>query len=252
MLNINSIPAFQDNYIWLIHNEEHHCVVVDPGDAAVVTHYLNVNHLTLDAILVTHHHADHTGGISQLLRQYPQINVVGPENESIPALTHPVKDGDKIEIFGQVVEVLDLKGHTLGHIGYLLNNMVFCGDTLFSAGCGRIFEGSPQDMWQSLQRLSMLPDDTLVYCAHEYTASNVAFALAVEPNNITLQDYRDKVNRLRANHQSTLPTTIGLEKKINPFLRTTQPEVIQSVAERAAKHDPLSVFTVLREWKNKF
>ncbi|SHE88151.1 hydroxyacylglutathione hydrolase [Vibrio gazogenes] len=252
MLNIKSIPAFRDNYIWLIQNRDQHCVVVDPGDAGVVIDYLTSNHLTLDAILITHHHADHVGGISELVRHYPHIHVVGPANEAIPGITHPVSGGDQIEVFDHIFHIIDLKGHTLGHIGYLGESEVFCGDTLFSAGCGRLFEGTAEEMWQSLQKLRALPEETKVYCAHEYTASNIAFALAVEPENPALQAYRDTVNRLRAHHQPTLPTTIGLEKQINPFLRPEQAEIIKSVSDRNSALDPLSVFTVLREWKNEF
>ncbi|SHO58566.1 hydroxyacylglutathione hydrolase [Vibrio quintilis] len=252
MLNIKSIPAFRDNYIWLIQNQEQHCVVVDPGDAQVVLSYLQTHQLTLDAILITHHHADHTGGISDLIRHFPRLNVVAPADEAIPSMTHPVRDAEQIEIFGHTFDILSLKGHTLGHIGYYHQGILFCGDTLFSAGCGRVFEGSYEDMWLSLQKLMALPEETKVYCAHEYTAANLAFALAVEPENKDLQHYREQVNRLRANNQPTLPSTIGRELKINPFLRPSQPEVIKSVSDRTSNHDPLSVFAALREWKNEF
>lgn len=227
-------------------------MVVDPGDAQVVLSCLKKHQLTLDAILITHHHADHTGGISDLIRQFPQVNVVGPADEAIPSISHPVKDGDQIEIFGHTFEILNLRGHTLGHIGYYDGDVLFCGDTLFSAGCGRVFEGTDEEMWSSLQKLMALPEATRVYCAHEYTAANLAFALAVEPENTDLQHYREQVNRLRANNQSTIPTTIGQELKINPFFRPSQPEIIKSVSDRTSQHDPLSIFTALRAWKNDF
>ncbi|CAM3735071.1 Hydroxyacylglutathione hydrolase [Vibrio aerogenes CECT 7868] len=252
MLNIKSIPAFRDNYIWLIQNQEQHCVVVDPGDAQVVLSFLEKNNLALDAILITHHHADHTGGISDLIKHFPGVNVVGPVDEAIQSVTHPVRDGEQIEIFGHTFDIMGLKGHTLGHIGYYHEDILFCGDTLFSAGCGRVFEGTCEEMWLSLQKLMALPETTRVYCAHEYTAANLAFALAVEPENAALQHYREQVNRLRANHQPTIPSTIGLELKVNPFLRPSEPEIIKSVSDRTSQHDPLSVFTALRTWKNEF
>lgn len=252
MLQIKSIPAFNDNYIWAIQNNEQRCAIVDPGDAQPVLSYLAANNLTLDVILITHHHKDHTGGIAELKRAFPQADVIGPKNDPVPGLTHSVEDGDQITLFDHQFIVLGLAGHTHGHIGYFGYQMLFCGDVLFSAGCGRVFEGTYQQMWHSLQKLASLDDATKVYCAHEYTASNVAFALAVEPENAQLDAYRDEVNRLRANNQSTLPTTIGREKQINPFLRTTEPEVIKSVANLAENHDSLTIFTALRDWKNNF
>ncbi|MDF2155518.1 hydroxyacylglutathione hydrolase [Vibrio sp. CAU 1672] len=252
MLEIKSIPAFNDNYIWLIQNSDQRCAVVDPGDAQPVLDYLQAYGLTLDAILITHHHNDHIGGVADLVRTFPQVTVVGPKAEPIPTLTHPIEEGDKLELFGEVFLVLGLPGHTLGHIGYVGAGKLFCGDVLFSAGCGRIFEGTPEQMFQSLSKIAALPDDTEVYAAHEYTASNIAFALAVEPDNEQLRQYRDDVNRLRAQNIATLPTTIGREKWINPFLRTTHADVVKSVAKRIENSDPVSVFTALREWKNGF
>ena len=252
MLNIKSIPAFNDNYIWLIQNSDRRCAVVDPGDAAPVLAYLNEHNLSLEAILITHHHNDHIGGVPELVRQFPQVDVVGPANEPVPTLTHAVEAGDQIELFDEVFFVLGLEGHTSGHIGYVGDGKLFCGDVLFSAGCGRVFEGTMEQMHTSLSKLAALPEETKVYCAHEYTTSNVAFALAVEPDNSQLQQYRDEVNRLRAQNQPTLPTTIRREKWINPFLRTDQPSVIRSVANRTSQTDPLAIFTALREWKNEF
>ncbi|UUM29952.1 hydroxyacylglutathione hydrolase [Vibrio japonicus] len=252
MLDIKSIPAFHDNYIWLIQNSDQRCAVVDPGDAKPVLEYLKQHDLSLEAILITHHHNDHIGGVSELVRQYPGISVVGPANEPVPTLTHAVEAGDQIELFDEIFLVLGLEGHTSGHIGYIGDGKLFCGDVLFSAGCGRVFEGTMEQMYSSLTKLSSLPEETEVYCAHEYTASNVAFALAVEPDNTQLQQYRDDVNRLRAQNRPTLPTTIRREKWINPFLRTDQTSVMRSVANRTQKTDPLSIFTALREWKNEF
>jgi hydroxyacylglutathione hydrolase len=252
MLQIKSIPAFNDNYIWLIENSDQRCAVVDPGDARPVLAYLKEHQLTLEAILITHHHNDHIGGLSELLRHYPKIAVVGPAKEAIPSLSLGVSDGDNIELFGSHFEVLSIEGHTSGHIGYYGNSTLFCGDVLFSAGCGRVFEGTMEQMYQSLSRLALLPEETLVYCAHEYTAGNVSFALAVEPENSELHKYRDEVNRLTAHQQPTLPTSIGREKLINPFLRTHSQDVIKSVSNRTKNHDPVSIFTALRQWKDEF
>ncbi|WP_070968492.1 hydroxyacylglutathione hydrolase [Vibrio sonorensis] len=252
MLDIKSIPAFNDNYIWLIENSDRRCAVVDPGDAEPVIRYLEQGGLTLETILLTHHHKDHVGGVSELVRRYPNVTVVGPKNDPVPPLTHSVSEGDQISLFDETFLVVDIGGHTLGHIGYIGDGKVFCGDVLFAAGCGRVFEGSMEQMHHSLQKLATLPNETKVYCAHEYTASNVAFALAVEPGNHALQSYREEVNRLRARDLPTLPTTIGQEKAINPFLRVEQPEVMASVSARTEKNDPIAIFTALREWKNEF
>lgn len=252
MLHIKSIPAFNDNYIWLIKNSDNRCAVVDPGDAEPVLNYLNQHDLKLEAILITHHHHDHIGGIAELVRQHPEVNVVGPASEPVPTLTHEVRAGDQIELFGEVFLILGLPGHTHGHIGYVGDGKLFCGDVLFSAGCGRVFEGTMEEMYTSLNKICALSEETEVYCAHEYTASNIAFALAVEPDNELLQQYRDKVNRRRGQNVPTIPTTIRQEKWINPFLRTDQPSIIKSVTNRTRKTDPLSIFTALREWKNEF
>ncbi|ENK0808963.1 hydroxyacylglutathione hydrolase [Vibrio fluvialis] len=252
MLHIKSIPAFNDNYIWLIQNSDRRCAVVDPGDATPVLDYLSQHELTLEAILITHHHNDHIGGVPELVRQYPNVDVVGPAQEPIPTLTHPVDTGDQIELFDERFMVLGLPGHTLGHIGYVGDGKLFCGDVLFSAGCGRVFEGTMEQMFTSLSKLVALPEETEVYCAHEYTASNVAFAMAVEPDNEQLQIYRDEVIRLRGQGHSTLPSTLRREKWVNPFLRTQEPSIMKSVANRTEQTDALSIFTALREWKNEF
>ncbi|MCG6365552.1 hydroxyacylglutathione hydrolase [Vibrio fluvialis] len=252
MLHIKSIPAFNDNYIWLIQNSDRRCAVVDPGDATPVLDYLSQHELTLEAILITHHHNDHIGGVPELVRQYPNVDVVGPSQEPIPTLTHRVDAGDQIELFDERFMVLGLPGHTLGHIGYVGDGKLFCGDVLFSAGCGRVFEGTMEQMFTSLSKLVALPEETKVYCAHEYTASNVAFAMAVEPDNEQLQIYRDEVIRLRGQGHSTLPSTLRREKWVNPFLRTQEPSIMKSVANRTEQTDALSIFTALREWKNEF
>ncbi|WP_342608176.1 hydroxyacylglutathione hydrolase [Vibrio tritonius] len=252
MLHIKSIPAFNDNYIWLIQNSDQRCAIVDPGDAAPVLRYLQEHQLTPEAILITHHHNDHIGGVPDLVHHYPHLNVVGPKNEPIPTLTHPVEEGNQIELFGELFTVIDLPGHTLGHVGYIGDNKLFCGDVLFSAGCGRVFEGTMEQMFHSLNKLLTLPDKTEVYCAHEYTTSNIAFAMAIEPDNQELKLYRDDVIRLRAQDRSTLPSTIKIEKAVNPFLRTHLTSVAKSVSNRTLNAEPLSVFAALREWKNEF
>ncbi len=252
MLTIKSIPAFNDNYIWLIQNSDQRCAIVDPGDAQAVLEYLDRHNLTLEAILVTHHHNDHIGGIAILLETFPEIKVVGPEQENIPHLTHNMKAGDQFLLFDETFLVVELPGHTLGHLGYIGDGKLFSGDVLFSCGCGRIFEGTAQQMFSSLNKLLALPDDTQVFAAHEYTASNISFALTVEPDNQDLLAFREEVFQLRAEGKPTLPTTLGKEKRINPFLRVEQPGIIKSIANRSAVTTPLAVFTALREWKDVF
>ncbi|MFA0081234.1 hydroxyacylglutathione hydrolase [Vibrio breoganii] len=252
MLVVKSIPAFNDNYIWLIHNKQGQCAVVDPGDATPVLSYLKEHQLELTTILVTHHHADHIGGVSELKRAYPDTMIVGPKNDAVAGLTHSVDAGQQLDLFGERFLVLGLPGHTLGHIGYVGDGKLFCGDVLFSAGCGRVFEGTPAQMWQSLQKLAALPVETEVYSAHEYTSSNLSFAMAIEPGNPQLQIYREKVNQLRAHQKPTLPTTIEQEKWINPFLRIEIPEVVNSVSHRTEDLSPQGVFTALRKWKDSF
>lgn len=253
MFDVIRIPAFRDNYIWLLRNGAA-AVVVDPGDAPPVLDALARQGLSLAAIVVTHHHADHQGGISSLLAHF-SCPVFGPAAESITGLTQPLRGGETIRIdaLDSEFRVLALPGHTLGHLAYYGAGCVFCGDTMFGAGCGRLFEGSPAQMLDSLERLAALPDDTAVYCAHEYTEANLRFALAVEPGNRRLQTRVNEVAVTRAKGLSTVPSTIALEKATNPFLRCGEPEVIASVQRRAAAGSgPLEVFTALREWKNDF
>ncbi|MUK91245.1 hydroxyacylglutathione hydrolase [Aliivibrio fischeri] len=252
MLSVKSIPAFNDNYIWLIHNNDNHCVVVDPGDATPVLECIKEHDFILDAILITHHHHDHIGGVPELVRQFPNVNVVGPENEPIPTLTHPVGDGDFVELFDEQFMVLGVPGHTNGHVAYIGDEKLFCGDALFSAGCGRLFEGTAEQMFNSLQKMAALPDETEVYCAHEYTASNLAFALAVEPDNDYLLRYREKVLHLRAHGKSTIPSILQREKLINPFLRTSEANVKKSVASKVQDSTEVEIFTALRRWKDEF
>jgi hydroxyacylglutathione hydrolase len=248
------IPAFKDNYIWALTNGR--CAaIVDPGDARPVLDYLAREGLELVAILATHHHADHVGGVAELKRGR-DIPVYGPKNEPISTLTHPVGGGDRVAIpeFGVEFEVLDIPGHTRAHIAYYGSKMVFCGDTLFACGCGRVFEGTPLQLHASLQKLAALPDDTLVYCGHEYTLANIRFAKTVEPGNAVLAERERTDGKTREENRPTVPSSIGREKATNPFLRCTQPEVVQSAGRHrgAALNDPVEVFTAIREWKNTF
>ncbi len=254
MFDIVPIPALRDNYIWAIHARKH-AVIVDPGEAEPVMRFLRTRNLGLAAILCTHHHGDHTAGIAELCEVY-NVPVYGPRAESIPGTTHPVAEGDTVDLpeAGIRLSVLDIRGHTRGHVAYLGEGNVFCGDTLFGCGCGRLFEGTAEQLFLALQRLAHLPDTTRVYCAHEYTEANIRFALACEPGNPRLQQRAAEARAMRAAGVPTLPSTIALEKATNPFLRCTQPEIVGAARQfgGAAASDELSVFAALREWKNHF
>jgi hydroxyacylglutathione hydrolase len=254
MLHIVPVRAFTDNYIWIIH-DRCHAAVVDPGDAAPVLDFLRRENLQLVAILNTHHHNDHVGGNAALLREFP-VPVYGPAHESIPTLTHRLREGDNVQLaeFPLSFNVLDIPGHTAGHIAYYGANLLFCGDTLFACGCGRLFEGTPQQMHASLQKLAGLPDETQVYCGHEYTLANIHFARAVEPGNQALLELEAAMKKLRKQDIPTLPSTLMREKATNPFLRCNQLEVIQSAGNYlgASLPDPVSVFAAIRSWKNDF
>jgi hydroxyacylglutathione hydrolase len=250
------LPAFADNYIWCW-QQGAQALVVDPGDAGAVVAALDARGLELAAILVTHHHGDHVGGVDAL-RERLRGPVYGPAREDIPRPFVPLAQGDAIEVLGLRFEVIDVPGHTAGHIAYLHRTVagaatLFCGDTLFSAGCGRLFEGTPAQMHDSLSRLAALEAGTRVHCTHEYTLSNLRFAQAVEPANRDIRSHGAHCEALRARGLPTLPSTIGLERRINPFLRCDRPEVAAAaLAQGAASAAPLDVFTALREWKNGF
>lgn len=251
-----ALPAFEDNYLWMLHDGR--CaVVVDPGDAAPVCAALEQGSLELAAILVTHHHPDHVGGLEALLSRHP-APVYGPQDQRLPAVVQARSEGDALDLLGLTVRVMEVPGHTATHLAYYTEPageapLLFCGDTLFSAGCGRLFEGTPAQMQHALQRLAELPGNTRVCCAHEYTISNVRFARAVEPGNTALQAYEAHCQSLRAIGQPTLPAELARELEINPFLRWHEPAVQTAArAHGAASDDPVDVFAAIRQWKNEF
>ena len=250
MLHIIPIPVFEDNYIWLLHNNRY-AVVVDPGDAAPVIAVMEKLNLTLAAILITHHHGDHIDGVPSLLA-YRAVPVYAPQYEKFNFAHIQLVDGDEISLpeIVQNFRIMWLPGHTLGHIAYSNNDYLFCGDVLFSAGCGRLFEGTPAQMLSSLNRLKTLQPNTQVFCTHEYTTTNINFALGLEPNNEQLLARASTVKQLRINQQPTLPTNIALELKINPFLRCDQSAIIKN--SHAEKQDELSVFTAIRSLRNHY
>ncbi len=256
-MKLIALPAFSDNYIWLLH-DDHHALVVDPGDSAPVLAWLGQHPgLQLDLILVTHHHADHTGGLADLVAQ-TGAQVVGPALEKMPVQARGLQQGDRFDWHGLRFEVHDVPGHTLGHIAFWAqpagqDPLLFCGDTLFSGGCGRLFEGTPAQMLDSLDRLAALPGHTRVCCAHEYTLSNLKFALAVDPDNPALREYAQACTALRQQNLATLPVPLSTERAINPFLRSRSNAVAQAVRQRdAAAQDDVATFAALRSWKNEF
>lgn len=283
MLNVTPIPAFSDNYIWCItrsHTPSHgsdggdggdggdsdagndgvsgkHAVVVDPGDAGPVLQHLSAKELTLAGIIITHHHFDHTGGIDDLLAER-QVPVWGPRNPAISQITDRLGEGDNVEILGVDWRIIEVPGHTLDHIAYYTATTspptLLCGDTLFAGGCGRVFEGNPAMMLSSLNKLAALPAETRLYCAHEYTMANLAFAEAVEPDNRVLQERKQRDATRRERDEPTVPSQLGTELATNPFLRCTQPDVANHMAHRDGVDpaDPVSVFAAVRGWKDQF
>jgi hydroxyacylglutathione hydrolase len=256
MFNVLAVPAFQDNYLWLIHDGKH-AAVVDPGDAAPILAALDTHRLSLAAILLTHHHADHVGGVPELLRNF-NVPVFGPRQESIPQITQGLGEDDSITLPGLDLKlnVFDVPGHTRGHIAYFApeQSWLFCGDTLFAGGCGRLFEGTPEQMVASLDKLAALPDATQIYCAHEYTLSNLRFAHEVEPENIALKTRIQHDQAKRDQGQPTVPSTMGMEKATNPFLRFREPGIADRLVAsgHVSSREPIDVFAALRQWKNSY
>jgi hydroxyacylglutathione hydrolase len=254
MLAIHAVPAFRDNYIWMIEDGAN-AVAVDPGDAAPVERFVDERGLALSAVLATHHHMDHVGGLQALAGRF-RCETFGPAGEDIAGLDHRLREGDRIDVPGIALslETLDIPGHTAGHIALFGGGLVFCGDTLFACGCGRLFEGTPAQMVASLGKLARLPGDTRVYCGHEYTLANIRFAEAVEPGNAALAARKARESAKRATGAPTLPSTIAEELATNPFLRCDEPAIIASAARHAGRplRDRVEVFAAVREWKNSF
>jgi hydroxyacylglutathione hydrolase len=262
MLSVQAVNAFDDNYIWLIRQPDRpQVIIVDPGDAEPVLATLAEQSLQPVGIFITHHHWDHVGGIDELLAHYQQqqaMPVYGPATETIPHISQPLVDGDTVHIdaLGVDFQILDVPGHTAGHIAYFHsgfdNNMVFVGDTLFAGGCGRLFEGTPAQMHDSLSRIAALPDDTQVYCAHEYTEANLGFARIAEPDNAALQTRQQTVQQQRAQGQATVPSLLAEEKATNPFLRCAQPKIIRGAEGFSGRklHSGAEVFAAVRHWKD--
>ena len=255
-MDLIALPAFADNLIWMLHDGAN-AIVVDPGAASPVKNALRDRGLRLAAILVTHHHPDHVGGLADL-QPLVQGTIFGPAHEAMPVAVEKLSQGAAFELLGARVEVLDVPGHTAGHIAYVVTEpgrapWLFCGDTLFSGGCGRLFEGTPAQMQHSLSQLAALPGESRVCCAHEYTLSNLRFARTVEPHNTALAEYETRCKALREEGAWTLPSTIATERAVNPFLRVREPDVVASAqAHGAASTDPVDVLAALREWKNTF
>ena len=252
-MRLQPVPALDDNYIWLLRDDAGRAVIVDPGDAVPVLAALD-DAPPPHAILVTHHHPDHVGGIPDLIDQWPGLPVFAPADPRIPIATQRVREGDVLALGPWAFRVLELPGHTRSHVGYATDGLVFCGDTLFSLGCGRLFEGTPAQMLASLDRLAALPGETRVCCTHEYTLANAAFALAVDPGNPDLQSRVRQARAQRATGAPTLPTTLASERACNPFLRSRDPALRDALARHAGQpvSDDVEAFALLRRWKDGF
>ena len=254
MLSVEPLKAFDDNYIWLVSTNEG-SIVVDPGESNKIINLMDKNMINLKGVLITHHHFDHTGGLNDILDK-KKLNVYGPKN-NIDGINKIVSHSDKFNLIGIDFEVIEIPGHTIDHIGfYSFNNgnpILFCGDTLFAAGCGRVFEGTYEQMFKALKKISKLPKNTKIYCGHEYTLSNIKFALEVDPNNIKIQDEYKHVNELMKSDKPSLPTTIEKELNINPFLRCDNLDIQKNIIEKFNVGDSeFEIFTAIRKWKDNF
>ena len=254
MLEIIPVTALKDNYIWLLENKiNQHAVIVDPSEHEPVLKSIKTRGLIPVAILITHHHWDHVGGIGGLTNEY-DIPVYTPKNEVVKGSTNPVGEGDIINLseLSLNISILDVPGHTSGAVAYYTENMVFSGDTLFTAGCGRLFEGSPKEMYRSLMKIKGFPDDTLIYCGHEYTISNLKFASIVEKNNESIKKRLDMALQTRELNQPTVPANLEIEKQTNPFFRCEEKSVINAASTWAGRilNNPVEVFATIRSWKD--
>ncbi|MDL4914836.1 MAG: hydroxyacylglutathione hydrolase [Enterobacterales bacterium endosymbiont of Blomia tropicalis] len=251
-MNLTSIPALQDNYIWTLTDNEGKCLIVDPGEAQPVIEKVKANGWQPVAILLTHHHNDHVGGVNTLLEHFPDVDIFGPQETVDKGAKTVVREGDQVSILGLVFEVIATPGHTLGHVSYFSSPYLFCGDTMFSGGCGRLFEGTAEQMYQSFQKLNTLPEDTLVCCAHEYTLSNLTFAAAILPHDPQIMAEYQKIKDLRAENGISLPTKLEHERSINLFLRTQDPDLKKALSVDPTGKPVWQTFAVLREKKDHF
>lgn len=251
-MNLNSIPAFQDNYIWVLSEDDGRCLIVDPGEAAPVLRAIEEHQWQPEAILLTHHHNDHVGGVQALRDAFPDVVVYGPAETQHKGTTQVVAEGDTVTVLGQDFSVFATPGHTLGHICFFSFPYLFCGDTLFSGGCGRLFEGTATQMYQSFCKINALPDDTVICCAHEYTLGNMKFAVSVLPEDAEVQEYYKKVSELRAKNEKTLPVILKNERKINLFLRTENADLIEVINQEKVLQHPEERFAWLRAKKDAF
>ncbi|MDV5355328.1 hydroxyacylglutathione hydrolase [Enterobacter asburiae] len=251
-MNLNSIPAFQDNYIWVLSEDDGRCLIVDPGEAAPVLRAIEEHQWQPEAILLTHHHNDHVGGVQALREAFPDVVVYGPAETQHKGTTQVVAEGDTVTVLGQDFSVFATPGHTLGHICFFSFPYLFCGDTLFSGGCGRLFEGTAMQMYQSFCKINALPDDTVICCAHEYTLGNMKFAVSILPQDAEVQEYYKKVSELRAKNEKTLPVILKNERKINLFLRTEDTDLIEVINQERVLQHPEERFVWLRAKKDAF